>query len=64
MNGYLAPCSGQEFADGTNADDIEDYRPGRKALVELGIRSLLAEAGLTKKEIMIEIGRASCRERV
>ena len=32
-------CSGQEFADGTNADDIEDYRPGRKALAELGIRS-------------------------
>lgn len=51
VNGYLAPCSGQEFADGTNADDIEDYRSGRKALAELGIRSPLAEAGLTKKEI-------------
>jgi uncharacterized protein len=38
-------------ADGTNADDSADYRPGRKALKELGIISPLAEAGLTKREI-------------
>jgi len=37
--------------DGTNADDLSDYRPGMKALSELGIRSPLAEAGLTKEEI-------------
>lgn len=37
--------------DGTNADDLHDYRPGLKALKELGIRSPLAEAGLTKSEI-------------
>jgi uncharacterized protein len=37
--------------DGTNADDLNDYRPGIKALRELGIRSPLAEAGLTKEEI-------------
>ena len=37
--------------DGTNADDLLDYRPGMKALSELGIRSPLAEAGLTKSEI-------------
>ncbi len=37
--------------DGTNADDLVDYRPGMKALRELGIRSPLAEAGLTKSEI-------------
>lgn len=37
--------------DGTNADDLLDYRPGMKALGELGIRSPLAEAGLTKSEI-------------
>ena len=37
--------------DGTNADDLSEYRPGMKALKELGIRSPLAEAGLTKTEI-------------
>lgn len=38
-------------AEGTNASDLEDYRPGLKAIAELGIRSPLAEAGLTKEEI-------------
>lgn len=38
-------------ADGTNADDTKEFRPGLKALQELDIRSPLAEAGLTKKEI-------------
>ena len=38
-------------ADGTNYDDLSKYRPGLKALKELGIRSPLAEAGLTKEEI-------------
>ena len=37
--------------DGSNADDLDDYRPGRKALKELKIRSPLVEAGFTKKEI-------------
>jgi len=37
--------------DGSNVDDAQDYRPGRKALQELGIRSPLAEAGLTKSDI-------------
>ncbi len=37
--------------DGTNFDDNDDYRPGRKALVELGVRSPLNEAELTKNEI-------------
>ncbi len=39
--------------DGTNADDCRDYRPGAKALQELGIRSPLKEAGLTKSEIRV-----------
>ena len=38
-------------ADGTNADDRKEFRPGLRALKELDIRSPLAEAGLTKKEI-------------
>jgi uncharacterized protein len=37
--------------EGSNADDSSDYRPGRKAVSELGGRSPLAEAGLSKAEI-------------
>lgn len=37
--------------DGTNASDAADYRPGMRALEELGIRSPLREAELTKAEI-------------
>ena len=37
--------------DGTNADDTGDFRPGMKALKEMGIRSPLLESGLTKNEI-------------
>lgn len=37
--------------DGFNHDDRADHRPGHKAARELGVRSPLAEAGLTKAEI-------------
>ncbi len=37
--------------DGTNADDLSDHRPGRKAAAEQGIRSPLAELGFTKADI-------------
>jgi uncharacterized protein len=37
--------------DGHNADDTGDYRPGRQAAREYGVRSPLLEAGLTKAEI-------------
>lgn len=37
--------------DGTNADDLKLYRPGIKALNELGILSPLLELGITKKEV-------------
>jgi uncharacterized protein len=37
--------------DGANADDRGDYRPGRKAARELGVRSPLDEADLTKADI-------------
>lgn len=37
--------------DGTNASDLEDDRPGFRALRELSVRSPLREAGLTKDEI-------------
>jgi len=38
-------------ADGANADDRGDYRPGRAAARELGVRSPLDDAGLNKAEI-------------
>jgi uncharacterized protein len=38
-------------ADGNNADDRGDYRPGRQAARELGVRSPLDEAELTKAQI-------------
>lgn len=39
--------------EGSNLDDDSDYRPGRRAIAELGIRSPLHEAGLTKQEIRV-----------
>ena len=39
------------IVDGSNADDRGDYRPGRQAAREFGVRSPLDEAGLTKDEI-------------
>lgn len=39
--------------DGTNFDDLGDYRPGRQAAQENLVRSPLIEVGLTKKEIRI-----------
>ena len=39
------------LADGTNATDMKDYRPGFKAVTELGVASPLKDAGLTKEDI-------------
>jgi len=38
-------------ADGTNTDDLDDYRPGRRAAKECGVLSPLLEAGLNKEDI-------------
>jgi uncharacterized protein len=37
--------------DGTNTDDLGDYRPGKIAAMEKGVRSSLIEVGLSKNEI-------------
>lgn len=37
--------------DGVNADDLQDYRPGIEAAKERGVRSPLAEVGITKIEV-------------
>lgn len=58
-DGYDIVC------DGTNAsDDISD-RPGWRALQELGIKSPLREAGLTKAEIIrrsLELGLSTAQK--
>ena len=48
----LKDFAGDRFIiDGTNADDLKVYRPGLKALKELGITSPLADFDITKQEI-------------
>lgn len=39
--------------DGTNLDDTAVFRPGRKALSEMDIKSPLRESGLTKEDIRV-----------
>lgn len=39
------------LCDGSNADDLRAFRPGLRALAEAGVRSPLAEAGLSKETI-------------
>ncbi|MBC6419555.1 MAG: ATP-dependent sacrificial sulfur transferase LarE [Prochloron sp. SP5CPC1] len=39
------------IVDGVNADDLQDYRPGIQAAQERGVRSPLAEVGVTKAEV-------------
>jgi uncharacterized protein len=48
---------GAVVVDGNNADDRGDYRPGRQAAREFGVRSPLDEVDLTKDEIR-ELSRA------
>jgi uncharacterized protein len=45
------------LVDGSNVDDTGDFRPGRKAAEEAGVRAPLLEAGMTKAEI-----RAAARD--
>jgi len=47
----LAAARGAVVVDGNNADDRGDYRPGRQAAREFGVRSPLDEVDLTKDEI-------------
>ena len=39
------------IANGTNVDDLGDFRPGLKAANQYGVRSPLVEAGLSKSEV-------------
>ncbi|NJD56014.1 MAG: ATP-dependent sacrificial sulfur transferase LarE [Nitrospirae bacterium] len=46
-------CGYQSLFDGSNADDLNDFRPGRKAAGLYGVRSPLAECGLAKQDIRL-----------
>jgi uncharacterized protein len=46
-----ADAGGAVIADGTNADDAGDWRPGRRAAALHGVRSPLLDLGFTKAEI-------------
>ena len=48
----------RHLAYGLIQDDLADFRPGHRAAAEVGVRSPLAEAGLTKPDV-----RALSRER-
>ena len=58
----LAPMAGARgFAavlDGSTTDDLGDYRPGRAAAGERGVRSPLVEAGMSKAEVRLLSRRA------
>ncbi|MFO0751774.1 MAG: ATP-dependent sacrificial sulfur transferase LarE [Thermodesulfovibrionales bacterium] len=50
--GEVARTKGyRHVVDGSNADDLADWRPGRQAALKCGVRSPLAEAAFTKNEI-------------
>lgn len=52
--GSMAREEGLAFVlDGSNLDDLSDYRPGMRAAREHGVRSPLVEAGYSKSEIRV-----------
>ena len=57
LTGYAEGEGFRILVDGTNADDVGDHRPGRRAAREQGVRSPLQEAAITKAEV-----RAMARE--
>lgn len=55
----LAEARGAAFVvDGSTTDDLGDYRPGRAAAGERGVRSPLVEVGMSKREVRLMSRRA------
>ncbi|MDR1125718.1 MAG: PP-loop family protein [Deltaproteobacteria bacterium] len=52
----------EQLCDGTNTSDLAGYRPGLRALAELGVMSPLARAGISKEEIR-QFARATGMDR-
>lgn len=48
---YAEELGVKQVVEGTNEDDLHVYRPGIKAIKELGIKSPLADSGFTKEEV-------------
>ena len=57
-----ADMVGSVLADGTNLDDLDDYRPGYRAIQELGVASPLKEAGMTKEDVRQALAMMDIRE--
>jgi uncharacterized protein len=54
FSAFLAAAEKRGFtclAEGSNADDVGDYRPGLRAIAELNVKSPLKDVGFTKREI-------------
>jgi len=51
MQSKAAELGYDAIVDGTNADDLGDFRPGLRAANQLGVLSPLAEAGMSKSDI-------------
>jgi uncharacterized protein len=51
LGAIAARADGAVVVDGTNADDAGDFRPGRQAAAQHGVRSPLLELGFTKADI-------------
>ncbi len=51
LGGFAGEHGCSVLLDGTNADDEKVYRPGLRALSELGVKSPFREAGFTKEEV-------------
>jgi uncharacterized protein len=47
----LLPQSGMVLYDGSNLDDLRQDRPGRRAIIELDVKTPLVEAGLNKADV-------------
>ncbi|MEN8200253.1 MAG: TIGR00268 family protein, partial [Thermodesulfobacteriota bacterium] len=51
---FLTVLEGKNISvllDGSNVDDLKNHRPGSRAIEELGVKTPLLDAGLTKKDI-------------
>lgn len=58
LQAIAAEFGAATILDGFNADDLSDFRPGRKAGAEHQVRSPLMEVGLSKEEIRVLSRRA------
>jgi uncharacterized protein len=62
LRGVAGRLGGATIVDGTIADDLTDWRPGRRAAAEADVRSPLAELGFTKADVRaaaLSLGLAS-----